>query len=254
MRRGSRNYKLPVWILISLVAVVALSLVAYSCSRRESGRDESPAGPSAPYRLSVSAKPTELYPGENSLIMIDVKDGFGEKLESPVTVCVTTTGGVFPNSDNRFCGNVVDSASTWLRYETSDTPGPKTVTAIIDYGCENSYVSDTVEILFLPQSGRVASVSIRSDTSFISDADYGFATITATVMGEHGAPVAGVSVSFSVQGGTNASFDAPVVDTNALGVAQTVFRPNGDIGLLKVCATAGTKMDCTEIKSEKKTE
>ena len=188
--------------------------------------------------------------------MIDVKDGYGEEIDDPVTVHVTTTGGFFENGENYISGTVFRNAAFWLVYDpervpNGDFPGQKTLTAIIDYGCENSHVTDTAEIVFLSQGERVAQVSLRSDRSTITDADNGFAIISATVVGEYGAALSGITVYFSVSGGANAAFDADTIDTNANGVAQTVLRPNGDIGLLKVCGTAGSKTGCIEITSEK---
>ncbi|RLC47989.1 MAG: hypothetical protein DRH70_02110 [Candidatus Coatesbacteria bacterium] len=244
---------------ISLVFIaICLLAVPFACSRRDSGSDKSPTGPSAPYMLSITAKPSELYPYENTLVMVDVKDGYGKDLDAPVVVNVTTTGGFFENGENRISGEVLDNASFWLTYDPDhspnpDFPGTKTVTAIIDYGCQNSYVMDTTDVIFMSQGNRVGSISVTADPTYITDADNNFSLITATVVGEHGAPLSGVTVYFSMQGGVSSSFDASSVDTNALGVAQTVFRPNGDVGVLKVCAQAGTKTACVDIHSEKAT-
>ncbi|MBN1592951.1 MAG: hypothetical protein JW941_06880 [Candidatus Coatesbacteria bacterium] len=244
---------------ISLVLIVAGVLaISLSCSRSDSGRDDSPSGPSAPYMLSITAKPSELMPFENSLVMIDVKDGYGEELEEPVVVKVTTTGGFFENGENRITGEVMGNTSFWLTYDpdhtpNGDFPGPKLITAIIDYGCTSSYVTDTTEIIFQQQDSRVASISVAADPSYIKDADNNYSVITATVVGEYGAALMGVTVYFSVQGGELSTFDSTTAETDARGVAQTVFRPNGDVGLLKVCGQAGSKTDCVEIRSEKAT-
>lgn len=244
------------WQISLIITLTAALAIGISCSRTDSGRDESPSGPSAPYRLSITVKPSELYPFESSLVMIDVKDGYGERLDEAVVVNLTTTGGYFENGDNRISGEVLSSGSLWLKYDPDhepkpDTPGTKTITGIIDYGCESSYVTDTAEVFFLSQGDQVGTVSLRADPSTITDADNGYSIITATVMGQYGAAMANVSVYFSVQGGQNSTFDATVVDTDARGVAQTVFRPNGDIGLLRVCGQAGTKTSCTEVRSDK---
>ena len=78
---------------ISLVLIaICLLAIPLACSRSDSGRDKSPTGPTAPYMVSITAKPSELYPYENALVMIDVKDGYGKELDEAVVVNVTTTG------------------------------------------------------------------------------------------------------------------------------------------------------------------
>jgi len=259
MGKGFRLPNLSGFTRISLIFIaICVLAIPLACSKRDSGSDESPAGPSAPYRLSVTAKPSELYPYENTLVMIDVKDGYGKELDEPVVVNVATTGGFFENGQNRISGEVLENASFWLKYDPDHTPNPdfpgtKEITAIIDYGCQNSYVMDSTEVIFMGQGSKVGSISVAADPIYITDADNNFSVITATVVGEHGAPLSSVTVYFSVQGGSSATFDASSVDTNALGIAQTVFRPNGDVGVLKVCAQAGTKTACVDIRSEKKT-
>jgi len=258
MGKGFRLPDFSSFVTISLVLSVAgLLAITLTCSRSESGRDSGIAGPTAPYTLSVTARPTELFPFENSLIMIDVKDGYGEDIDEAVLVNVTTTGGFFENGQNRIAGEVLAHASFWLTYDpehtpNADFPGPKEVIAIIDYGCSSSCVMDTAEIIFMDQGSRVASISVAADPTHITDADNNYSVITATVVGEYGAPLAGLTVYFSVQGAEKSTFDSTTADTNALGIAQTVFRPNGDVGLLKVCGQAGTKTDCVEIRSDKK--
>ncbi len=259
MGKGFRLPNLSGITRISLILIaICVLAIPLACSRRDSGSDESPTGPTAPYMVSVTAKPSELYPYENTLVMIDVKDGYGKDLDKPVVVKVTTTGGFFENGQNRISGEVLKNASFWLTYEPDHTPNPdfpgtKEIIAIIDYGSQNSYVMDSTEVIFLSQSSKIGSISVAADPIYITDADNGFSLITATVVGEHGAPLSSVTVYFSVQGAVSATFDASSVDTNALGAAQTVFRPNGDVGMLKVCAQAGTKTACVDIRSEKKT-
>ncbi|MCD6326159.1 hypothetical protein J7M28_01190 [bacterium] len=260
MQKGCRLAGCPRWTTIFVVMLIAGALAfGLACSRSDSGRDESPAGPSSPYRLTITASPSEIYPYDHSLIMIDVKNGYGEELDEPVAVNVTAAGGFFENGDSIISGEVVDNACFWLRYDpdhspNGDFPGQKIITAIIDYGADSSYVIDTVEVVFLPQGDRVSQIVVNSDRSVITDADNGYAVISATVIGEHGASITGVSVYFAVTGGANATFDSDVVITNAEGTAQTVFRSNGDVGLLKVCGTAGSRSDCVEIRSEKNVE
>ncbi len=256
-----KRFRLPdfsnfatICLVLIVSGVLAISL---SCSRSDSGRDDSPSGPTSPYRLSITARPSELFPFENALVMIDVKDGYGEEIDEAVLVNVTTTGGFFENGENRISGEVLRSTSFWLTYEPDHTPnpdfpGPKEIVAIIDYGCESSYIMDTTEIIFMDQGSRVASISISADPTHITDADNNYSVIKTKVIGEYGAPLASVTVYFSMQGGERSTFDNSTADTNALGIAQTVFRPNGDVGLLKVCGQAGTKTDCVEIRSDKK--
>ncbi|MBN2208942.1 MAG: Ig-like domain-containing protein [Candidatus Coatesbacteria bacterium] len=257
MGKGFRFPDSGILVAVSLVLIVAgLLAIGVACSRSESGRDDAPTGPTAPYRLSITARPTELFPYENALMMIDVKDGYGKDIDEAVLVKVTTTGGYFENGDNRISGEVTSYASFWLTYEPDhspnpDFPGPKEITAIIDYGDDSSCVSDTTEVIFMDQGSRVASIRLAADPTHITDADNLYSVITATVVGEYGAPLSGVTVYFSVQGGQKSAFDSATGTTNALGVAQTVFRPHGDVGLLKVCGQAGTKTDCVEIKSDK---
>ena len=244
--------------VICLVLIVSGGLaISPSCSRSDSGRDDSPSGPTSPYRLSITAKPSELYPFENTLVMIDVKNGYGDTIDEAVLVNVTTTGGFFENGENRISGEILQNASFWLTYEpdhtpNGDFPGPKEIIATIDYGGESSYVTDTTEVLFKDQGSRVASISVAADPTHITDADNNYSVVTATVIGEYGAPLASVTVYFSVQGGETSTFDNNNADTNALGIAQTVFRPNGDVGLLKVCGQAGTRTNCIEIRSDKR--
>jgi len=257
MGKGFRFPDSSSLVTVSLVLIVAgLLAIGLACSRSDSGRDDAPTGPTAPYRLSITARPTELFPYENALMMIDVKDGYGKEMDEAVLVKVTTTGGYFENGDNRISGEVMRSASFWLTYDPDhspnpDFPGPKEIIAIIDYGCENSCVSDSVEVIFMDQGSRVASIRVAADPTHITDADNGYSVITATVVGEYGAPLSGITVYFSFQGGQKSTFDSAAVATNALGVAQSVFKPNGDVGLLKVCGQAGTKTDCVEIRSDK---
>jgi len=256
-----KGFRIPAFsslVTLSLFLIVAgLLAIGLACSRPQSATDKGPAEPTAPYRLSITAKPTELFPYENSLIMIDVKDGYGKEMDQPVLVKVTTTGGFFENGDNRISGDVTSYASFWLTYNPDHTPNPdfpgtKEIMAIIDYGDSgSSNVSDTVEVVFMDQGSKVATIRLAADPTDITDADNGYSVITATVVGEYGAPLAGITVYLSVQGGQKSTFDSANVATNTLGVAQTTFRPHGDVGLLNVCGQAGTKTDCVEIKSEK---
>jgi len=273
MRRGSRNYKLPVWILISLVAVVALSLLAYSCSRRESGRDESPAGPTAPYRLSLTVYPTEIRHDRAAMVMIDVKDGYGYPLKDPVWVCLTSTGGVFAFAEEptageiwpgpEICGPVKGHVSLWLIYNHSrylwpprDTPGEKKLVAYIDYGCgKDSYVRAEASVFFIPVEEEIGSVTVSSDRNSIADTDNDYAVITAVVVDKSRVPMSNMTVEFTIiGGGPDAYMDPRARTTDSRGTATSVFWPKGTVGIPRVCASVSGVSDCVEIICKKKTE
>lgn len=199
------------------------------------------AGPAA--NLTISASPVSVAPNGTSNVLAQVTDANGNTVEAGRSVKFSASTGTFNGGGSLLVAKTVDNGIATATYKAPATGGTATLTATATPENVSASTSVTIDMNAIPVGGITVSAgptSIPADGTSTS-------TIRATVTGggtSGGAPLAGVSVSFTTNAGTLSSSTAV---TDIYGIATVTLTSDHTKTTAQIFAASGGVSGSTSV-------
>ncbi|QHS09197.1 Ig-like domain-containing protein [Sinimarinibacterium sp. NLF-5-8] len=193
-------------------------------------------------RITLSAQPATVEPGQSSTVQVELRDGNGNAVAN--TQVQLSVGGNSAGSRGRLADAVVTTSASGVattQYTAGDTGGIDSILASAPGG-----VTASTSIVVRKVVAPTDQIELQVDASNLV-ANGNSVSARATVRNANGEPVAGVSVAFSAPQG---SFNPTTVTTNSAGVALTAYTPPGNAGnvtLRAVVTVGGTPLSQEQV-------